>query len=197
MLAGDDLTLYGRDRPGERQSWRIRGQWFPDAFGGSMGEMLTALAEGRDPLTSGRGNLHSIGIAYAAVESSETGRAGGDGLGGDRRPGAHAVEAAATADHGRERLLAAVRPSTPIPHTAGAHAPAGTGGLFACPYNPGVTDAMIGPLVGNWLAVCVCAVACAANDASKASIWAAPCSTPARGVTLPEPICAIQLVSSP
>lgn len=73
VLAGNDLSLYRRDRPGERQAWRIQGQWFPDAFGGSMGEMLRALAEGREPQTSGRDNLSSIRIAYAAVESSETG----------------------------------------------------------------------------------------------------------------------------
>ncbi len=50
---------------------RIQGRWFPDAFGGSMGEMLDAVAEDREPLTSGRDNLESIAIADAAVRSSE------------------------------------------------------------------------------------------------------------------------------
>jgi predicted dehydrogenase len=39
-----------------------------------MGEFLTALAERRAPATSGRDNLQSIKLAFAAVESSETGR---------------------------------------------------------------------------------------------------------------------------
>lgn len=39
-----------------------------------MGEMLRALAEGREPATSGRDNLNTIQIAYAAVESSNLGR---------------------------------------------------------------------------------------------------------------------------
>jgi hypothetical protein len=40
-----------------------------------MGEMMTALTEQREPQTSGRDNLNSIRIAYAAVESSTTGEA--------------------------------------------------------------------------------------------------------------------------
>jgi predicted dehydrogenase len=40
-----------------------------------MGEMMQALTERREPQTSGRDNLNSVRIAYAAVESSETGKA--------------------------------------------------------------------------------------------------------------------------
>jgi predicted dehydrogenase len=40
-----------------------------------MGELLSALAEGRPPQTSGEDNLDTIRIAYAAVESARTGRA--------------------------------------------------------------------------------------------------------------------------
>ncbi len=75
VLAGDLLSVARRDRPGEKRTLRLRGRWFPDAFGGSMGEMLTALAEGREPATSGWDNLASIRIAYAAVESAATGGA--------------------------------------------------------------------------------------------------------------------------
>ena len=75
VVAGDQLTLYSRDRPGEKRSFRLRGSWFPDAFGASMGAFMRALTEGTEPPTSGRDNLNSIRIAYAAVESSETGRA--------------------------------------------------------------------------------------------------------------------------
>ena len=45
-----------------------------DAFGGCMGEMLRALAEGREPEASGRDNLNSVRMTHAAVESSKTGR---------------------------------------------------------------------------------------------------------------------------
>jgi predicted dehydrogenase len=71
--SAEELTL--ARGPDERQSIPIEGTWFPEAFGGSMGELLTALAEGREPATSGRDNLDTIRIALAAVESSQTGRA--------------------------------------------------------------------------------------------------------------------------
>ena len=58
-----------------RVTFPIGGRWFPDAFGGSMGELMQALAERREPETSGRDNLNTLRIAYAAVESSETGQA--------------------------------------------------------------------------------------------------------------------------
>jgi predicted dehydrogenase len=69
-----ELALSTKDNPYRKEVLAIQGSWFPEAFGGSMGELLTALAEGRPPLTSGRDNLDSIKIAYAAVESSENGR---------------------------------------------------------------------------------------------------------------------------
>jgi len=69
-----ELTLALKDHPEETRV-ALKGAWFPDAFGGSMGEMLTALAEGRPPATNGADNLNSLRIAYAAVESSESGRA--------------------------------------------------------------------------------------------------------------------------
>ncbi len=60
-----------KDAPDRRVRFPIEGRWFPDAFGGSMAEMMTAVTEGREPLTSGRDNLKSIKIAFAAVRSSE------------------------------------------------------------------------------------------------------------------------------
>ncbi|HEX6971368.1 MAG TPA: Gfo/Idh/MocA family oxidoreductase [Limnochordia bacterium] len=74
-VSHSELTISFKDAPWQRQSFAIRGQWFPDAFGGSRGEMMQALSEKREPATSGRDNLQSIRIAYAAVESAETGRA--------------------------------------------------------------------------------------------------------------------------
>ena len=63
-----------QDEPDRRLRFSIEGRWFPDAFGGSMAEMMSAVAEGRVPMTSGRDNLNSIKIAFAAVRSSEEAR---------------------------------------------------------------------------------------------------------------------------
>ncbi|HEU4754745.1 MAG TPA: hypothetical protein VFU47_16675, partial [Armatimonadota bacterium] len=71
----NELTLSLKERPEQKQVFAIEGKWFPDAFGGSMGELMRAVAEAREPLTSGRDNLQSIQIAYAAVQSAETGAA--------------------------------------------------------------------------------------------------------------------------
>jgi predicted dehydrogenase len=70
-----EVTVCRKENPAVKVTFPIRGRWFPDAFGGSMGELMRALDEGREPQTSGRDNLSSIGIACAAVESSKTGGA--------------------------------------------------------------------------------------------------------------------------
>jgi len=70
-----ELSIALAASPLEKRTFAIQGAWFPDAFGGSMGERLRSLAERREPVTSGRDNLQSIKIAYAAVASSEQGRA--------------------------------------------------------------------------------------------------------------------------
>ena len=63
-----------RDEPERRVRFPIEGSWFPEAFGGSMGELMAAMNEGREPLTSSRDNLNSIRIAAAGVRSSDEGR---------------------------------------------------------------------------------------------------------------------------
>ena len=60
-----------RDEPERRVRFPIEGSWFPEAFGGSMGEWMAALNEGREPLTSSRDNLNSIRIAAAGVRSND------------------------------------------------------------------------------------------------------------------------------
>jgi predicted dehydrogenase len=70
-----EVTVCLKAEPGRKVTFPIRGRWFPDAFGGSMGEMMRALTEGREPETSGRDNLETLRVAFAAVESSVTGRA--------------------------------------------------------------------------------------------------------------------------
>lgn len=75
MATHTTIELCFKESPRERQVIHVQGSWFPDAFGGSMGELMQALTEGRAPQTSGRDNLQSVKIAYAAVESSQTGKA--------------------------------------------------------------------------------------------------------------------------
>jgi predicted dehydrogenase len=83
FVDGTDGSLLGTSKEvvvslkGEKEPRRfpIEGNWFPDAFGGSMGELMQAVTEDREPATSGADNLSSIKIAYAAVESARTGRA--------------------------------------------------------------------------------------------------------------------------
>ena len=70
----DWVEVTRRDEPEAAVRFPIEGQWFPDAFGGSMGEMMSAISEDREPLTSGRDNLDSIRIVMASVRSSEEGR---------------------------------------------------------------------------------------------------------------------------
>lgn len=50
----------------------LKGHWFPDAFAGPMGELLSSIEEKRTPSTSARDNLESLALCFAAVASAET-----------------------------------------------------------------------------------------------------------------------------
>jgi predicted dehydrogenase len=52
---------------------RLKGAWFPDGFHGTMGELLCAIEEKREPLHSARKNLSSLALCFAAVASSVRG----------------------------------------------------------------------------------------------------------------------------
>lgn len=52
----------------------LDGHWFNDGFRGTMGELLSAIEEGREPSNGARGNLRSLALAFAAVRSRITGR---------------------------------------------------------------------------------------------------------------------------
>ncbi len=52
---------------------RLQGQWFPDGFAGTMGELLCAIEEKRQPSNSARDNLASLALCYAALVSADTG----------------------------------------------------------------------------------------------------------------------------
>ena len=53
----------------------LTGSWFPDGFHGAMAELLCAIEERREPLHSGRENLRSLALCFAAVASAECGSA--------------------------------------------------------------------------------------------------------------------------
>ncbi len=57
-------TGEGRARPA------LKGQWFPDGFHGTMGELLRAVEEKREPGNNARDNLASLELCFAAVESA-------------------------------------------------------------------------------------------------------------------------------
>ena len=70
----DTLEIAFKDEA-EAQIFTLEKPDYPVNFAAVMGELMTALSENRAPQTSGRDNLNSIRIAYAAVQSSESGEA--------------------------------------------------------------------------------------------------------------------------
>lgn len=57
-----------------RASPDLEGHWFPDGMCGTMGELLCAIEEDREPSHSARNNLKSLELAFAAVASADTGK---------------------------------------------------------------------------------------------------------------------------
>jgi predicted dehydrogenase len=57
----------------QRPKWEQ--SWFPDAFAGTMAQLLVALETGEPPAVSGRDNLHTMALVDAAYQSAETGAA--------------------------------------------------------------------------------------------------------------------------
>ena len=49
---------------------RFERVWFPDAFQGTMADLLCALEEGREPETSGRDNLDTIALVEACYRGA-------------------------------------------------------------------------------------------------------------------------------
>jgi predicted dehydrogenase len=72
ICAAHDLTLHTRRGCARPQ---LKGKWFNDGFRGAMGELLCAIEEGREPSNSARGNLSSLALCFAAVQSARTGKA--------------------------------------------------------------------------------------------------------------------------
>ena len=66
-LNEQEVTLasaQGRARP------ILAGSWFPDGFHGSMGELLRAVEEKREPENGARNNLESLALCFAALASA-------------------------------------------------------------------------------------------------------------------------------
>jgi predicted dehydrogenase len=69
ILLGSDFVELERDGATER--FRLDGAWYVDGFAGAMAELMSALAEGREPYNSARHNLLSLELTLAAVRSAE------------------------------------------------------------------------------------------------------------------------------
>lgn len=54
---------------------RLEGAWFPDGFHGTMGELLRAVEEKREPDNGARNNLKSLELCFAAIASADSGAA--------------------------------------------------------------------------------------------------------------------------
>ena len=52
----------------------LEGKWFNDGFAGTMGELLCAIEEDREPVNSARENLRSLELCFAAVASADSGK---------------------------------------------------------------------------------------------------------------------------
>jgi predicted dehydrogenase len=61
--------------PGRWFTPRWNEVWFPDAFAGSMGELLSALEENREPTISGEDNLKTMALVEACYVSARENRA--------------------------------------------------------------------------------------------------------------------------
>lgn len=59
----------------EQGSWApiLQGQWFPDGFHGTMGELLCAIEDKRPTTISAQDNLASLALCFAAIASADSG----------------------------------------------------------------------------------------------------------------------------
>jgi predicted dehydrogenase len=61
------------ERNGTRTLVELDGTWSSQGFAGAMAELVTAIAEGREPYNSARHNLLSLELTFAACRSAEEG----------------------------------------------------------------------------------------------------------------------------
>ena len=72
LLGSDALTL---ERGDTTTTYALEGQWFVDGFAGAMGELMCAVAEGRQPSNSAAHNAASLRLVLAARASADDGGA--------------------------------------------------------------------------------------------------------------------------
>ena len=72
LLGSEHLEL---DRDGEVVPFELQGAWYPEGLAGTMGELLSAVAEDREPYNSARHNLLSLELTLAACRSADLGGA--------------------------------------------------------------------------------------------------------------------------
>lgn len=70
LLGSDFLEL---DRGDARARFPLEGQWFTDGFAGTMGELLTAVAEDREPENAAEHVLATVALGLAAAASADAG----------------------------------------------------------------------------------------------------------------------------
>lgn len=61
-------TAQGRARPA------LTGTWFNDGFRGAMGALLVAIEDDTEPANGAAENIHSLALAFAAIQSARTGQ---------------------------------------------------------------------------------------------------------------------------
>jgi predicted dehydrogenase len=71
---GDQTVAVYRDGHDPVQPTLV-GSWFPTGFHGTMGELLCAIEENREPSNSATNNLTSLALCFAAIQSSRDGKA--------------------------------------------------------------------------------------------------------------------------
>lgn len=69
------LTFASRRSPGYILQPRWTEVWFPDAFVGTMAQLLVSLETGNEPEISGRDNLRTIALCEAVLRSAQRGEA--------------------------------------------------------------------------------------------------------------------------
>jgi hypothetical protein len=71
VLLGSDFVEL--ERNGVSTRYALEGAWYPDGFAGALGELVSSIAENREPFNSARHNLLSLQMTLAACRSAEEG----------------------------------------------------------------------------------------------------------------------------
>lgn len=71
-LSDQSVTLYTEQGTAVP---KLKGNWFPGGFHGTMAELLCAIEENRQPSNNGRDNLKSLALCFAAIASASDGEA--------------------------------------------------------------------------------------------------------------------------